>query len=216
MIDNLGESGKLLLARAARISTELHHYYIGPEHLFLAVVALGDPEVRRAFAAQAIDIDDAAEAVRQRIGTGPDQQGDQMILTPRGVQVLQVAANLATELHSDTVEAPHVLIALLQEGSGVAARALTELGVDLGVVIAALRTSLSEGEWSPGAYNARRAVEQPGTSPKRLATAGCYRTVATAIGFTAGSGFDTPQGLQQASEGPPGTHIICRSGGFAR
>src|SRR5665647_3404952 len=39
MIDNLGESSKLLLARAARISTELRHYYIGTEHLFLAAVA---------------------------------------------------------------------------------------------------------------------------------------------------------------------------------
>ena len=163
MIDNLGESGKLLLARAARISVELHHYYIGTEHLFLGVVALGDPEVRRAFAAQSVDIDETAEAVRRRIGTGPEQEGGQMILTPRGGQVLEAAAGVAAELRSGTVEAPHILIALLEEGGGVAARTLADGGLDLAAAATALRAALSEGEWSPDAYSERRAVEQPGT-----------------------------------------------------
>ena len=163
MIDNLGESGKLLLARAARISTELQHYYIGTEHLFLGVVELGDPEVRRAFAAQAVDIDEAAEAVRQCIGTGPEQGGGQMNFTPRGAKVMELAAGLAAEFHSSTVEAPHILIALLEEGGGVAARALLGMGVDVAAVIAALRATLSSGNWSPHAYSERRAVEQPGT-----------------------------------------------------
>ncbi len=163
MIDNLGESGKLLMARAARISTELRHYYIGTEHLFLGVVALGDPEVRRAFAVQSVDIDEAAEAVRGRIGTGPEQEGAQMILTPRGGQVLELAAGIAAELHSGTVEAPHILIALLDEGGGVAARTLLEMGVDLAAAATALRATLSAGDWSPDAYSERRAVEQPGT-----------------------------------------------------
>ena len=163
MIDNLGESGKLLLARAARISTELQHYYIGTEHIYLGIVALGDPEIRAAFAAQAVDIDETAEAVRRRIGTGPEQEGGQMILTPRGAQVLELAAGIAAEFHSDTVEAPHILVALLQEGGGVAARALVDTGVDVAAVIARLRTTLSEGGWSPDAYSERRAIEQPGT-----------------------------------------------------
>jgi ATP-dependent Clp protease ATP-binding subunit ClpC len=163
MIDNLGESGKLLLARAARISTELRHYYIGTEHLFLGIVALGDPEVRRAFAAQSVDIDEAAEAVRRRIGTGPEQEGGQMILTPRGALVLESAVGLAAELHSSTVEAPHILVALLQEGNGVAARTLVDMEVDVAAVIAVLRATLSQGDWSPDAYSERRAVEQPGT-----------------------------------------------------
>jgi ATP-dependent Clp protease ATP-binding subunit ClpC len=163
MIDNLGESGKLLLARAARISTELCHYYIGTEHLFLAAVALGDPEVRRAFAAQAVDVDEAAEVVKRRVGTGPEQESGQMALTPRGAQVLQQAAEIAAGMHCDTVEAPHILLALLQEGSGVAVRALADMGVDVPAVIDALRTSLAQGDWSPEAYSERRAVEQPGT-----------------------------------------------------
>jgi ATP-dependent Clp protease ATP-binding subunit ClpC len=163
MIDNLGESGKLLLARAARISTELHHYYIGTEHIYLGIVALGDPEIRAAFAAQAVDIDDTAEAVRRRIGMGPELATGQMVLTPRGAQVLESAAGIAAEFQSDTVEAPHILLALLQEGNGVAARALTDTGVDLAAVVAHLRATLSDGGWSPEAYSERRAVEQPGT-----------------------------------------------------
>jgi len=163
MIDNLGESSKLLLARAARISTELRHYYIGTEHLFLGAVELGDPEVRRAFAAQSKDVDEAAAAVRSRIGTGPEQQTGQMVLTPRGAQILELAAGIAAEFHSGTIEVPHILIAMLQEGGGVAARTLTDIGVDVAAVAAALRATLARGDWSPDAYSERRAVEQPGT-----------------------------------------------------
>src|SRR5665811_153573 len=99
---------RLLLARAARISTELRHYYIGTEHLFLGAVELGDPEVRRAFAAQTKDVDEAATAVRSRIGTGPEHETGQMLLTPRGAQSLELAAGIAAEFHSGTIEVPHI------------------------------------------------------------------------------------------------------------
>jgi ATP-dependent Clp protease ATP-binding subunit ClpC len=163
MIDNLGESGRLLLARAARLATDLGHYYIGTEHLFLAIVELGDPALRRPFAQRAIDMDEVAAEVRRRIGAGGPESAKQVVFTPRTEKVLQLAAEAARSLSSGTVEAPHILIALLEEGRGVAARTLAAMGGDPAGIAADLRSSLLAGDWSPASYSERHAVEQPGT-----------------------------------------------------
>jgi ATP-dependent Clp protease ATP-binding subunit ClpC len=165
MIPNLGDTGKMLLARAARISFELRHNYIGTEHLFLGMVELGYPEVRRAFAAQAVDVDQVAEMIRRRIGSGLQQPGGEVALTPRADQVLQDAGVIASDFHSVTVEAPHIFLALLQEGSGVAARTLLDLGIGLASVITGLRCNLVVADWAPRTYEEQGCMRQSEVEP---------------------------------------------------
>jgi len=161
-ISNLGESGKLTLSYAERISRELKHDYIGTEHLFLGVAELEDVNIRRQFQKIGIDVDEISKKIRQEIRGGGGLTKHQISLTPAAKKAFEAAQREASKLGQDKVEAPHILLGILENEKGVAASVLRSSGAELTKVAQNLREMMRKGEWPKKFYDGRKAVEQPG------------------------------------------------------
>ena len=163
MIDNLGDSGTLALRNAERIAADLGHNHVGVEHLFAGIVELEDLAVQRRFQGAGFDVGEAVKELRERSGPAVTGGGERGLLTPRAQRVFESAAREAAGLSSDTVEAPHLLIALLSEANGLPARVLAGRGVDVPALVESLREMLRAGDWKTRTYDQKKAVET-GTS----------------------------------------------------
>jgi len=160
MIEDLGESGKLVLGYARRAAEDLSSEAIGTEHLFVGVVELEDLALQRLFRARGVDLDEVAEELRGRIEGGSPT--GYLPLTEAAEQALEVAKEETVRLGERLVEAPHILLGVLRDEDGLAARVLADRGADVSELADALTAMLDEGEWTPETfYRSRRTIEQP-------------------------------------------------------
>ena len=160
MIEDLGESGKLVLSYARRAAEDLSSEAIGSEHLFLGVAELEDLALRRLFQARGVDLDEVCEELRGRLAHGVPT--GYLPLTDTAEQAFEVAKHEAAQLGERLVEAPHILLGVLRDEDGLAARLLADRETDVSGLADALTEMLEEGNWTPeGFYRSRRAVEQP-------------------------------------------------------
>jgi len=161
-ISNLGESGKIALSYAEQISRKLTYGHIGTEHLFLGIAEMEDVHIRRQFQKIGIDIDEVSNKIRREISTGKGVRKEQIFLTPTAKKTIEIARKEAGKLGQDKIEAPHILLGILQDETGIAVQTLRNLGTDLNKIAQNLREMLHKGEWPKKFYGERKAVEQPG------------------------------------------------------
>jgi ATP-dependent Clp protease ATP-binding subunit ClpC len=161
MIDNLGDSGQIVMHNARTIATEMGHRHLGAEHLLLGVLSLEDPPLRSVFDSAGLNPDAFAGTLRERVGKG-GVGGTGARLTRRAEQILEAARAQASARGSSSVEAPDILVAILLDTRALPTRALAEGETNVTALAAAVGDML-RGGWSPSAYSARRVVEQPGT-----------------------------------------------------
>ncbi|HET6777166.1 MAG TPA: ATP-dependent Clp protease ATP-binding subunit [Actinomycetota bacterium] len=160
---NLGESGKLVLASARRITAELSHTMVEPDHLFLGVGDLEDLAIRRALLEAGLDIDEACVRLRGRLRRGTGTTPRELPLSFGAEQVLEKAAEEAVLLGQREIEAQHILLALLAKGGGVVGPTLQDLGVDASATRQALTGMVESGQSTPSEfYKTRRNIEQAG------------------------------------------------------
>ncbi|MBN2169146.1 MAG: ATP-dependent Clp protease ATP-binding subunit [Actinobacteria bacterium] len=162
MFNDLGESAKLAISQAANISEELNHSYLGTEHLFLGVIELEDYNIKHQLNTVGVDVNVVVKEVRKEIGTNGKKDRGRITLTPRSENVLKRAALEGCDLVPGKVEAPGIMIAILQEGKGVPARVLKNNGVDVDKLINQLRTMISNGRWTADSYETTAEVGQLG------------------------------------------------------
>jgi ATP-dependent Clp protease ATP-binding subunit ClpC len=132
-LDRFTESAREVVARAREAAFELGHGNVGPEHILLGL--LRRPDGVTAQALRSLDI--TLERVRAQVvkNTGPAQQlplhrtPSSAPFTPRGMQVLELASIEASRL-DDLAEPHHVLLALVHDNEGPAARVLRECSAD--------------------------------------------------------------------------------------
>jgi AraC-like DNA-binding protein len=114
---------------------ELAHNYIGTEHLLLGILRIEDSLGARALADFDVDLNEARDDVRRIIGEGEAdrpqrRRGPRIPFTPRSKKVLELSLKAARKLKDDYIGSEHILLALAQEGEGVAAQILRERGVE--------------------------------------------------------------------------------------
>ena len=160
-IANFGESGKLALTHAERIAKDLGHDRIGTAHFFLGVAQLEDVHIRRQFQKAGVDIDVISRSIQKEIKAGASSVHS-LALSVEAKQAVETAKREARALGQDKVEAPHLLLGVLEDEMGVAVRILKISGADVAKVAENLRTMVRKGEWQPAFYDGRKAVEQPG------------------------------------------------------
>ena len=120
------------LALARTESARLHHHFVGTEHVLLGLIRLGQGVAVNVLQGLGLDLETARREVEKNVGTGPEQKIIGSIpLTPRVKKVLVLAAKEAKALHHTYVGTEHILLGLLSEGDGVAARVLRNLEVDI-------------------------------------------------------------------------------------
>jgi len=110
----------------------LHHDYLGTEHLLLGVVREGEGVAATVLREMAIDLDTVREMVESYVARGTyGASMKETQWTPRAKTVLELAREEARILHHQYIGTEHLLLALIREGEGVAAKVLRDLDVDL-------------------------------------------------------------------------------------
>lgn len=120
-----------ILHSAAEEARRLGHDYIGTEHLFIAISKNRDGITSNLMKRAGLNPMTVRNEIRMEIGSGEGAQKDVLPLTPRSEIVLSLAIFLAEQEDYPEVGEAHLLLALLQEGEGVAVRKLVDLGFDL-------------------------------------------------------------------------------------
>jgi ATP-dependent Clp protease ATP-binding subunit ClpC len=109
----------------------LHHDYIGTEHLLLGIVREGEGIAATVLANLGFDLDVIRQAVENMVsGSGGTLTIGEIPFTPRAKRVLELSVEEARLLGHNYVGTEHLLLGLIREGEGVAARVLMELGAD--------------------------------------------------------------------------------------
>ncbi|MDZ4167618.1 MAG: ATP-dependent Clp protease ATP-binding subunit [Coriobacteriia bacterium] len=161
MIDNLGDSGQMVVHNARGIATEMGHRHLGVEHLLLGVLSLEDPHLKSVFSDAGLDVDAFSRTLRERAG-GRAGDGSGGRLTGRAEQALDAARTQAGGRGNSSVEAPDILLAILLDPKALPTRVMAEGGTEVAALAAAVGEML-RGGWTPSGYSSRRVVEQPGT-----------------------------------------------------
>jgi ATP-dependent Clp protease ATP-binding subunit ClpC len=109
----------------------LNHNYIGTEHILLGLVHEDDGVAAKVFR----NLDISSEAVRQQveqiIGRGEISPGAHIPFTPRAKKALELSLRESLHLGHNHIGTEHILLGLLRESEGVAAKVIVRLGVDL-------------------------------------------------------------------------------------
>ena len=113
----------------------LNNNYIGTEHLLLGLIKLGQGVAVNVLQKLGLDLETVRMEVEKQVGTGPDQKMMGNIpYTPRVKKVLALAQKEAKALNHTYVGTEHILLGLLREGDGVAAKVLKSLDIDIEAV----------------------------------------------------------------------------------
>src|SRR6059036_168896 len=131
-MNNFTPRAQQVLALARKEADRFNHNFVGTEHLLLGLIKLGQGVAVNVLQKLGLDLDTVRMEVEKQVGTGPDQKMIGNIpYTPRVKKVLSLAAKEAKALNHTYVGTEHILLGLLREGDGVAARVLKNLDVDI-------------------------------------------------------------------------------------
>jgi ATP-dependent Clp protease ATP-binding subunit ClpC len=131
-MSNFTPRAQQVLALARKEADRFNHNFLGTEHLLLGLIKLGQGVAVSVLQGMGIDLDTVRIAVEKEVGTGPDQKMIGNIpYTPRVKKVLALASKEAKALNHTYVGTEHILLGLLREGDGVAAKVLKNLDVDI-------------------------------------------------------------------------------------
>src|SRR5512141_503297 len=129
-MNNFTPRAQQVLALARKEADRFNHNFVGTEHLLLGLIKLGQGVAVNVL--QKMNLETVRMQVEKEVGTGPDQKMIGNIpYTPRVKKVLALAAKEAKALNHTYVGTEHILLGLLREGDGVAARVLKNLDVDI-------------------------------------------------------------------------------------
>jgi ATP-dependent Clp protease ATP-binding subunit ClpC len=131
MHDKFTERVRKVIYLAREEAARLQHDYIGTEHLLLGVIREGEGIAATVLNNLGLDL----ERIRQEVENMVSAAGGTMTIgeipfTPRAKRVLELAVEEARSLGHNYVGTEHLLLGLIREGEGVAAKVLLELGVD--------------------------------------------------------------------------------------
>jgi ATP-dependent Clp protease ATP-binding subunit ClpA len=108
--------------RAAEQECRNHnHYYVGVEHVLVALLEEQDSAVSERLRSERIDSAEVHAEVRRALGTGEDRMWEGILVTPRVRKVVSLAEQQAGDR---TVEPADLLDAILTEGGSLAAEIL--------------------------------------------------------------------------------------------
>lgn len=131
-MNNFTPRAQQVLALARKEADRFHHNYVGTEHLLLGLINLGQGVAVNVLQKMGLDLDTVRTAVEKQVGKGPPAKPiGNISYTPRVKKVLALAGKEAKALNHSYVGTEHILLGLLREGDGVAARVLKSLDVDI-------------------------------------------------------------------------------------
>jgi ATP-dependent Clp protease ATP-binding subunit ClpA len=145
VFERFTEDSRQVVIQAQAEARALGHFWIGTEHLLLALLGdhgAGAAEVLESFG---LDLDRAREDVARIVGVREEPVTGQIPFTPRAKKTLELALREALGLRHSDIRPEHILLGLVHEDEGVGARILLEYDVDPAVVRDRLLLRLPSG-----------------------------------------------------------------------
>ncbi|MDX2079304.1 MAG: ATP-dependent Clp protease ATP-binding subunit [Terrimicrobiaceae bacterium] len=131
-MNNFTPRAQQVLALARKEADRFNHNYVGTEHLLLGLIKLGQGVAVNVLQKMGLDLETVRMEVEKQVGSGPEtKMVGNIPYTPRVKKVLALAGKEAKSLQHSYVGTEHILLGLLREGEGVAARVLKNLEVDI-------------------------------------------------------------------------------------
>lgn len=130
MFGRFTERAQKVLALAQEEAIRLGHNNIGTEHILLGLVREGEGIAAKALYGLGLGSDKIQKEVENLIGKGTETP-QTIHYTPRAKKVIELSMDEARKLGHSYVGTEHILLGLIREGEGVAARVLNNLGVSL-------------------------------------------------------------------------------------
>lgn len=131
MFKRYTEKAKKAIMIAQEEAVNLNHDYIGTEHILIGLIKEEEGVASRVLKQLGVHVDKVVEEVERLVGKGEYQQVGEVTFTPRAKKVLELASQEASQLKNNYIGTEHILLGLIKEGSGVAVRILTDLGINL-------------------------------------------------------------------------------------
>jgi hypothetical protein len=130
ILASFDEPAKRSLENARMEAIRFQHDFIGTEHLLLGLLRDEQSLAAKVMSKRGVTARVVATAIEQEVPRGHARAASQNPpRTPRANRALELAANEARAMNRDVIKPEHLFLGLLLEGSGIAARVLTRLGV---------------------------------------------------------------------------------------
>ena len=176
MFERFTEKAIKVIMLAQEEARRLGHNFVGTEQILLGLIGEGTGIGPKVLKSMGVNLKDARVEVEKIIGRGSGFVAVEIPFTPRAKRVLELSLEEARQLGHNYIGTEHLLLGLIREGEGVAARVLENLGVDLSKVRSQIIKSLGDTtEVSSAGSNNRSktpTLEEFGTNLTLKATEG--------------------------------------------
>jgi ATP-dependent Clp protease ATP-binding subunit ClpA len=132
MFERFSDRARKVMALARREAQRLNHDFIGTEHILLGMIQEEDAKGTRILKDIGVDLEKLRAEIEQNVQKGPTMVTmGQLPFTPRAKKVLELALKQANDLDHHRIGTEHLLIGLIEESEGVAAKVLLGLKLNL-------------------------------------------------------------------------------------
>ncbi len=132
MWERFTERAKHVVSSAREEATRLGSEYVRTEHILLGLCREPDGIAARALENLGVDIDELALEIEQQVQQGNAVvSSDEIAFTPRAKKVLELAVEEARRFNHNYIGTEHILLGLVKEGEGIAAKVLQDMKIDL-------------------------------------------------------------------------------------
>jgi ATP-dependent Clp protease ATP-binding subunit ClpC len=160
VFERFTERARKVVVLAQEEARSFKHDYIGTEHLLAGLLLAEEGLAARVLATLGITVDAVREQVARIVGEGDEASHGQIPFTPRAKKVLELSLREALAVGHNYIGTEHILLGLVRENDGVAARILLELGADTARVREAVLEAI-------GPLDVVRAGDPGGGRPRR-------------------------------------------------
>ena len=131
MLNRFTQRAQKVLQLAQEEAIRMKHESIGTEHILLGLIREGGGIAAKALEAIEVNTQLIEEGVKELVGVGEKDVGPIVHYTPRAKKVIELSVDESRKLGHSYIGTEHLLLALIREGEGVAARVLGNAGVSL-------------------------------------------------------------------------------------
>ena len=179
MFERFTERARQVVVLAQEEARALKHNYIGTEHLLLGLLREEEGVAARVLDGLEVSVEEVRAAVVRIVGSGEESPQGQIPFTPRAKKVLELALREALSLGHNYIGTEHILLGLVREDEGVAARILLDLDAEPEKIRNEVMRTLSgpgrRGQQQGGAGEGKRSakvLEQFGRNLTKMAEDG--------------------------------------------
>src|SRR4030043_413770 len=144
MFERFTERARKVVVKAQDEARFLKQNYIGTEHILLGLINEKEGMAARVVYELNVSFDDIRSGVREVVNEGTSESYEHIPFTPRAKKVLELSLREALQLGHNYIGTEHILLGLLREGEGVAARVLNSFGINLEIVKDKIREILNK------------------------------------------------------------------------